>query len=662
MGYKSKYTGAQVDAALDKANTALQEHQDISGKQDVISDLATIRSGASKGATALQSVPSEYVTETELNEKGYATTSAMNTALEDKVDKVSGKQLSTEDFTTALKTKLNGLSNYDDTAISNAVNKLRTDFDTLVSGDTTTAIKTFNEVIAFLDGISDSEDLESIIASIEQQIASKQDKIDDLATIRSGAALGATALQSYTEKYTGTYTKPSTGIPKTDLASSVQGSLDKADSALQSYTETDPVFKASAASGITSDDITNWNSKTSNVGTVTSVKINNSTKSPSNGVVDLGTVITEHQDISGKVDKVDGKGLSTNDYTTTEKNKLAGIAEGAEVNVQSDWNATSGDAFIKNKPTLATVATSGSYNDLSNKPTIPSAITIDSSLSSTSTNPVQNKVINSALSGKYSKPSGGIPNSDLANSKITISGTAVSLGGSITQSALRTALGLGSNAYTSTSYLPSAGGSVSGYISIGTYLSVGTTLSVKGAATFEGRINMMNGGLIYGANSSGTYQACFYPRFNDTTYLNYGTKGFYLRNNSSTEIMVINASDETTFKKDVTVSGTFSNPSSLVLKNVIDRDGLTLEQLSKIKPTRFTWNDKRDDDVHIGGIADEVKEVMPEVIHEQEDGTYTMEYANAAFAMVSSLVKYVEQNQKRIEELEKEIAELKKRL
>ena len=32
---------------------------------------------------------------------------------------------------------------------------------------------------------------------------------------------------------------------------------------------------------------------------------------------------------AGKVDKVDGKGLSTNDYTTTEKNKLAGVAEGA---------------------------------------------------------------------------------------------------------------------------------------------------------------------------------------------------------------------------------------------------------------------------------------------------------------------------------------------
>lgn len=62
-----------------------------------------------------------------------------------------------------------------------------------------------------------------------------------------------------------------------------------------------------------------------------------------------------------------------NNYTTTEKNKLAGIAAGAEVNVQANWTqtTTTADDYIKNKPTLATVATSGSYNDLSNKPTIP---------------------------------------------------------------------------------------------------------------------------------------------------------------------------------------------------------------------------------------------------------------------------------------------------
>lgn len=39
--------------------------------------------------------------------------------------------------------------------------------------------------------------------------------------------------------------------------------------------------------------------------------------------------LTQHQDISGKVDKINGKGLSTNDYTTEEKNKLNGIEENA---------------------------------------------------------------------------------------------------------------------------------------------------------------------------------------------------------------------------------------------------------------------------------------------------------------------------------------------
>ncbi len=61
---------------------------------------------------------------------------------------------------------------------------------------------------------------------------------------------------------------------------------------------------------------------------------------------------TKWNAVTNKVDKVTGKGLSTNDYTTTEKNKLAGISPGAEVNVQSDWSVSDAesDSYIKNKP------------------------------------------------------------------------------------------------------------------------------------------------------------------------------------------------------------------------------------------------------------------------------------------------------------------------
>ena len=250
MNGASKGTSGVVDLG-----TVITEHQDISGKQDKIADLDAIREGASKGASALQSIPSEYVTESDLNNK---------------VDKVDGKQLSAEDFTTALKTKLEGLSNYDDTEISNAVSSLQTQFNTLVSGNPSDAINSFNEIIAFLAGVKDSEDLDNIIASIERQIAEKQDTISDLATIRTNASKGATAVQpsslasvatsgSYNDlsdkptipsavtestvsgwgftKNSGTYSKPSTGIPASDLTEEVQTSLDKAETALQSYTE-----------------------------------------------------------------------------------------------------------------------------------------------------------------------------------------------------------------------------------------------------------------------------------------------------------------------------------------------------------------------------------------------------------------------------------------
>ena len=38
-------------------------------------------------------------------------------------------------------------------------------------------------------------------------------------------------------------------------------------------------------------------------------------------------------DLSGKVDKIAGKGLSTEDYTTAEKTKLSGVETGAQVNI-----------------------------------------------------------------------------------------------------------------------------------------------------------------------------------------------------------------------------------------------------------------------------------------------------------------------------------------
>jgi hypothetical protein len=88
------------------------------------------------------------------------------------------------------------------------------------------------------------------------------------------------------------------------------------------------------------------------VDNVIQVNINN--VSGGGGAVDsvngqTGVVVLDQDDILD--------GTTYKQYSLTEKNKLAGIAEGAEVNVNADWNAVSGDAQILNKPTIPDVST-----------------------------------------------------------------------------------------------------------------------------------------------------------------------------------------------------------------------------------------------------------------------------------------------------------------
>ena len=103
---------------LSSGNMELATKEELNAKQDVISDLETIRSGAAKGETALQSVPSEYATEQWVNSQGF---------------------------------------------------------------------------------LKEHQDISNLATKAE--LATKQDVISDLDSIRSGAALGATALQSVPDTY-----------------------------------------------------------------------------------------------------------------------------------------------------------------------------------------------------------------------------------------------------------------------------------------------------------------------------------------------------------------------------------------------------------------------------------------------------------------------------
>ena len=127
--------------------------------------------------------------------------------------------------------------------------------------------------------------------------------------------------------------------------------------------------------------------------------------------------------LGNKVDKVDGKGLSTNDYTTDEKTKLAGIAEGANKTVVDSTLSDNSSNPVQNSTVKAaldakaakdhthadaTTSTSGFMSGADKKKLDAidegaTKITIDSALSDTSTNPVQNKVVKSAIDAKAGK-------------------------------------------------------------------------------------------------------------------------------------------------------------------------------------------------------------------------------------------------------------------
>lgn len=248
-------------------------------------------------------------------------------------------------------------------------------------------------------------------------------------------------------KNTGTYIKPTTGIPKSDLASSVQASLDKADTALQKHQDiSGKVDNTAAGADSLLSKITNsWTATptddtyfirqdtssknefgrvkfstlwsyikskveslgyTKNTGTITGIKMNGASKGTS-GVVDLGTVITAHQDISGKQDKSTAVTHTANTAvgSATKPVYIAanGVATPISHSINSDVPAnakftdtTYGDA-TQSAHGLMTAADKKKLDGIADGAT---KVAVDSALSATSTNPVQSKAVKTALDGK----------------------------------------------------------------------------------------------------------------------------------------------------------------------------------------------------------------------------------------------------------------------
>ena len=318
----SNYDDTQIIEALDgKADVNhthsqyLTEHQDLSGKAD-ISDIPTKTSDLT-------------------NDSGFLTS---HQDISGKVDKVTGKGLSTNDYTTAEKNKLAGLSNYDDTEILSALDgkadvgdiptkmselendnyyvSSYTEKNWTIGNHTTTTMggDYFASNYLSLFDIESSNSTTSVVFSNGQLTCTFYNPIPIKVT--KLVAIGNDDYESGTTKIDNKYVKGSNdGISWTNI--SFTGSLDTEEGVILDNNKFYKYYDVSLKSY--------YKNKTLNI---TATYIHQNTLSQvalSNDYRDLDYKPTI-PDISGKVDKVTGKGLSTNDYTTAEKNKLAGLS------------------------------------------------------------------------------------------------------------------------------------------------------------------------------------------------------------------------------------------------------------------------------------------------------------------------------------------------
>lgn len=250
-----------------------------------------------------------------------------------KVDKIQGKGLSTNDLTNELLSKLNSLSNYDDTNIQSQIDGIKqvltsndVDYDTLQ--ELVNALKNNTSSIGdIFTALSKKANLSDVYAKSETYTKGEVD-----------TALNQKANSSnvYTK------TEINTKLEDYAIASGVDEMFEAADVELAK--------KANAADVYTKGEVDAELAKKANDDDVNTA------------------MFAAYELINTKVDKVEGKQLSTNDYTTSEKQKLANLNNYDDSEIKQDIVDLENNKANKNE------LFSKDYNDLTNKPTIPTKL------------------------------------------------------------------------------------------------------------------------------------------------------------------------------------------------------------------------------------------------------------------------------------------------
>ena len=323
-------------------------------------------------------------------------------------------------LTDILLEKLNGLGNYDDSTLrealtsevsrakevegnlDKAIKKVASDLSTFITGDpdADNIINRWQEVVAFLSGITEEKDLAGLLMDLRTQmtedVATKlsgyytSGQVDDkfvarvigsrLMTEDEGRKIAGldAALERKVDKVEGK------GLSSNDLTNEllekIKGLSNYDDSAIKSEitsikSDIDTLLGEGASDAIdTFHEIEDFLRGITDKQTLTGLL--DDLKKEVTAIIPTKTSQLQNDDNTVK----DASYIHTdNNFSNRDKAKLSGIEEGARVNVNSDWNAVDGDAFILNKPTIPTVDVSKEYVDtqLATKSDLPDYTVFD---------------------------------------------------------------------------------------------------------------------------------------------------------------------------------------------------------------------------------------------------------------------------------------------
>ena len=349
-----EYGEIAINYAKDKETISLKNSNNeiVTFTSDKKLDNYVTVSGFDEAIENLETQFSNFYTKQEIDDDSLVVASALNDLEEKKLDKLDfnemleGLETQLSDFYTKEEIDNNHL------VISSSLNdlntRLNTKQDTLVSG---TNIKTINN--------------QSILGSGNITLTGGSGGGGDINVIESVKVNGS-ALTPDANKAVNITAVPATIVTQDTIHRFVSDSEkttwdNKVSNVQADWNATSGLAqilnKPTIPVAVTESTVSGWGF-TKNTGTVTGVKINGTTKNPTSGVVDLGTVITSHQDISGKADKSAAIGsLSLSLDSTNYKITLSGTKVDGTTFTVSD---------VIDLP-LESVVVNGSYNNTTKK-------------------------------------------------------------------------------------------------------------------------------------------------------------------------------------------------------------------------------------------------------------------------------------------------------